>query len=474
MRVFSTHIAMMDSTLVRMFPLGRHFDRPRLGIACLIFMLVALTTSSCQKAALPPEGQVLVYLDTNAPVVAARSDKDPVALFDKVLVELVPPGERTACHECRREFVVDGDKMRGRTFSFGFVPPPRVLGYRLRLVLFRSAGGFAARRESSIELVGYLPAVAEEGIREITATFRVEDVGTVRGSLERPIVFEDGPPASSLEGSWPGAAVLPCSRSVPNHTVCVPGGAFVMGDPRVTIEGTQVGGQRERIAVVSPFYVDAHEVTVGEVRASKVAVVDSRGRATDPVDDMRDAFAGHCDYTTAPGANEDLPVVCVSANVAQRYCQTRGGDLPTEAEFEVIASLRGTSLTPWGSGDPACAEAVVARDSLCSHEDRPAIGVRTLPERAASGTLDRVVLAAGSIFDLGANVAEWTRDAFQRDDGSCWTSSLVFNPRCEDGATYRSVKGGTFEDLPVDFAQTRRAVDAAEKSATIGFRCVYP
>lgn len=451
-------------------------------IAALAALLGA---AACRDSALPPQGQVLVYLDTNAPVRPASGLREPVALFDRVLVEIFPPSEAVPCAECRREFAVDADKLRARAYSFGFVPPPRVLGYRVRLVMFRSAGGLAARRESSIELVGYLPAVREEGITEITATFRVEDVGAVRGTLDAPLVFEAGAPAASAEGTWPGAAVTACATPAPEGAVCVPGGAFFMGDPRVTIEGTLLGGRRERIAVVSPFHLDSHEVTVGELRAANLAVIDSRGRATDPVDDVADELAGRCDYTSKAGPNEDRPVVCISGGLAQRYCQARGGDLPTEAELEMVASLRGTALLPWGTRDPACTEAVVARGLLrggdggggsegCRDADPLAIGGRTLPARAGSGSLDRVVLETGTILDLGANVSERTRDAFQRDDGPCWSLPLVFDPRCDDDAAkYRSVKGANLVDLPVDFAQARRAVDASDKPANVGFRCAY-
>ena len=453
-------------------------------VAAVVAVTVLLGAGqACRSGEALPEGQVLVYLDTNAPVRAARGPRDPVALFDRVLIEIFPPGAASPCAECRREFAIDADKMRARSHSFGFVPPPRVLGYRVRVVMFRSAGGLAARRESSIELVGYLPAVREEGVTEITATFRIEDVGTVRGSLDAPLRFEDGPPSSSAEGSWSGAAVTPCLTPSPAGAVCVPGGAYFMGDPRVTIEGALLGGRRERITVVSPFHLDAHEVTVGELRAANVALIDTRGRATDPVDDLADEFGGSCDYSSKVGANEDRPVVCVGAAVAQRYCQVRGGDLPTEAQLEMVASQRGTSLLPWGSRDPSCTEAAVARDLLrgdsdggvaCRPGDPLAVGNRTLPARAGSGSLDRVVLEGGIILDLGANVRELTRDAFQQDDGPCWTPSLVVDPRCDDpAATHRSTKGGNLTDLPVDFAQARGAVGPDDKPANMGFRCAY-
>ena len=437
--------------------------------------------AGCREDALPPQGQVLVYLDTNAPVRVATSLREPVALFDRVLVEIFPPGSATPCAECRRELAIDADKLAARSFSFGFVPPARVLGYRLRVVLFRSAGGLAARPESSIALVGFLPAVREEGITEITANLRVEDVGTVRGTLDAPILFDRGAPAASAAGTWPGALVTPCAGAPPEGAVCVPGGAFFMGDPRVTVIGTLLGGRRERIAIVSPFHLDAHEVTVGEMRASGVAVIDTRARATDPVDDLDDNLAGTCDYTTKAGANEALPVNCLSPALAQRYCAKRGGDLPSEAEIELVASLRGTALLPWGTRTPACSEAAVESGVVpgdagigCTPRDPFAVGNRVLPRAPGSGSLDRVLLEGGTIVDLHANLAELTRDAFQQDEGPCWSAALVTDPRCDDpSATYRSVKGGNLVDVPVELPQARSAVDLRDHQAKVGFRCAY-
>lgn len=448
-------------------------------------LVVAMAAGACAEEELPPVGQVLVHLDTDAPVRPQASASDPVPLFDRVLVEIYPPGEAAPCPDCRRELVVDAEKMRAGTHSFGFVPRPRVLGYRVRLVLFRSAGGIAPRPESSVELVAYLPAVAEEGKTEIVATFRTDDVGAARGTLEAPIIFDKraDPPAPSAEGTWPGAAVVECAGAPPPSAVCVPGGAFFMGDPRVTADRSGIGGRREHLVVLRPFFLDAHEVTVGELRAAGIAAKDSRGRALDPRDDADDAIAGKCDYTSDPGPNEDRPVVCVSHQLATAFCKARGGDLPTEAQLEMVASLRGTSLAPWGAREPACDEAVVGRAvdrdaGGCVDVDPFSVDRRVVPERAGQGALDRVDLPGGVALDLGANVSEWTSDAFQLDDGPCWTAPLLRDPRCDEpGATARSVKGGNLVDLPVAFAQVRRresADDEGFQHADVGFRCAYP
>lgn len=450
---------------------ARPFDgsAARLVRAAALGGLVTVASLACEDR-LPPQGQVLVYLDTDAPVAAASSDLG-APLFDRVLVELFAPGESEPCPDCRRELVVDAEKMRARRFSFGFVPRPRVVGYRAHLILYRSAGGLGPRPASSIALVGYLPAVAEDGIKEVTARFRTDDVGKPRGTMEAPIIFDAGAPGESAVGSWEGARIIDCEGEPPAGSVCVPGGAFFMGDPRVTIDESVTAGAHEHLAVLPPFFLDRREVTVADIRASKLAKLDSRGRALDPIDDLSDELAGRCVYSAAPGPNEDLPVTCVTWELASRYCRAKGGELPSEAELEIVASTRGTTLLPWGDREPACGEAHI---SGCADAGRFDLGDRVLPWPPGTGTLDRSVLLGGEVVDLAANVAEWTRDVFQLDDGPCWSASILKPPGCADGDGPRSVKGGDFTARRIPFAQARRGVDPTFQPPEIGFRCSYP
>lgn len=433
----------------------------------------ASTFVACDES-LPPQGQIVLYIDADAPLVRASSPIEPLPLFDRLLVEIHPPDEVEPCPGCRREIVVDAALMAERRFSLGIVPRPGLVGYRARLVLYRGASGLPSRAGSSIELVGYLPAVGQEGKKAVTARFRTDDLGRPRGSLASPILFEPGAPAASAIGTWPGARVIDCDRPAPAGAVCVPGGAFWMGDPRVTIEGDAVAGATEHLVIVPPFFLDSSEVSVGRIRATNLVKLDARGRALDPRDDLGDVIAGRCDYSSASGANESLPVNCVSWELARSYCRAKGGDLPSEAELEIVATLRGTALSPWGDREPSCAE---ARASGCGDVDELSMGRRELPAPAGSGARDRVALPGGEILDLGANLAEWTRDAFEADDGACWSAPILTAPSCVSLEAHprRSVKGADLLTRPAPFAQARRGYDSSDTSlAHVGFRCAYP
>ena len=162
--------------------------------------------------------------------------------------------------------------------------------------------------------------------------------------------------------------------------------------------------------------------------------------------------------------------MCVTWDLASRYCRAKGGDLPSEAELEIVASARGTTLLPWGDREPACGDAHIFG---CRDAGAFDVGNRVLPWRAGRGTHDRSIVRGGEIVDLGANVAEWTRDAFQLDDGPCWSAPILISPGCSEDGTRRSVKGGDFNTPRVPFAQARRAFDPSHQVPEVGFRCSY-
>lgn len=384
-------------------------------------LIAAALLAGCASE-LPPRGQVVLAVDTDAPLA------DP-PLFDRVLVEIFPPVEANPCEGCSRELPIDVAKVRAGRFSFGFAPRPRVLGY--------------------------------------TARFHAEDVGKPRGTLASPLVFDKGEPLASAEGTWPPARPADCGGPPPGGAACVAGGAFFMGDPRVSVTDAAVAGAKEHLVVLSPYFLDEHEVTVAALRASGLAWIDSRGRGLDPVDDLRDDVGGRCDYSVASGPWDERPVDCVSWQLAQAYCRSKGGDLPTEAQLERVATARGTSLAPWGDRDPPCEEAAVSRgvskeQGGCSAADPLALGARVIPERPGSGGRDRV----GAFVDLGANLAEWARDAFEGDDGPCWSAALLFDPVCNGDPSAHSTKGGDLLRVPVDFAPARRGRPTRDRSSS--------
>ena len=155
---------------------------------------------------------------------------------------------------------------------------------------------------------------------------------------------------------------------------------------------------------------------------------------------------------------EDHPVTEVTWAGARAYCIWRGGDLPTEVQWEAAARGTDDRLYPWGDAQPDNAR-MVSGGRI--GETRP---VGSKPQGASPhGLLD----AAGSL-------AEWTRSLkrpypYRADDGR------------EDSAApgERTTRGGDYEyaDQAINFTVSFRdgfSNDPVHGHRHVGFRCTAP
>lgn len=179
-------------------------------------------------------------------------------------------------------------------------------------------------------------------------------------------------------------------------------------------------------AVARSGYVDAYEVTVARFRTWVVAgmphpsdgerffaglrwYADLNKQLAPPTEatseervpgvEIRDSM---CTFSMTPGANDNLPVNCVTFAAAMAFCWWDGKHAATEVSWEYLATNRGTTATPFG--DPVddargCAFGDVGVGAgLCAHEDLPAaVGSHPMGDtRAVHG-----------IHDLWGGVQEW-------------------------------------------------------------------
>lgn len=120
--------------------------------------------------------------------------------------------------------------------------------------------------------------------------------------------------------------------------VLIPDGTYLIGAP-----------DEEREVFIKSFYLDRHEVTIGQFRR----FVEETGYVTDA---ERRGFTfdkkGVYRYSWRDNGfsqSENMPVTCVSATDAEAYCEWAGKRLPTADEWEAAARGEAGFRYPWGN-----------------------------------------------------------------------------------------------------------------------------
>jgi sulfatase modifying factor 1 len=459
------------------------------------FAIIALALAGCTSE-LPPTGQVVLFFDTDAPVPSAPGDvrppDAPAALFDTLLVEVFEPGATEACDDCGRTFALDESILSSGSASIGIPIQPGSDGYRVRARLYTTLATVSGLLpdatatgppQSVIDITVELPPVDDEGVVERLLFLPTDVVGLPQGSLDAPVSTSDTVGSSRI-GSWPGAQRVDCAAPPGAGEVCVPGGAFWMGNAFARGPSARESNDRLRLVSVSPFYMDATEATVREVRDAGFALNISAWSG----DLSGNALLDYCTYTTAPGPNDDKPAVCMTFVQGQAHCTGRGAELPTEAQFEYVASGLASNLFVWGNDYPGCDDAVINRAGVglfgnlsngCPipvSPGGPDVVGTVVPRR------DRIELPTGTIYDLVGNTAEWAADVWNRQDGPCWSMGGVFvDPRCEtedpaELSTAENVaRGGAWIGGTATLIAAHRLPAGPNASApNTGARCVRP
>ena len=450
-------------------------------------LALAVLSASCGEE-LPPRGQVRLFVTTDAVLPAGPGEvlggDEPAPLFDRLRIDLLAPDDVAPCADCSRVFPLDRRLVDEGRASMGVIPPPGASGFRARLRIYRSSSrpGTEPRAEATLDATFALPAVPEEGIVDVTAVLLTDFVGVRLGDHE-PLAPEPGPPPAGLVGTWWGAQRVACSGASPPGMACVPGGAFWMGNPDVGVFSYDpiVEGNEERLVVVSPFHLDTDETTVARYRED--ALVYGVRAFPWSGDDSGASVIDGCTFTLSPSDRDGLPLTCMGWWEARDYCARRGAQLPTEAQLEYAAGGLASRLYPWGTEDPACEDAVHARDLVLRYGAdacrAPGTPGGPLPiDRPDRRDRDRVELPGGAVLrDLAGSTKEWAADDWNRQDEPCWAAPGVHvDPRCTstesaDGPAHRAF-GGYWGSVPAELRVAIRSFfPEGAASDAVGVRC---
>ena len=245
-----------------------------------------------------------------------------------------------------------------------------------------------------------------------------------------PAGFAAAADAAFDPSGWPTAIVGDRDGAT---MVLVAGGVFPMGD------GRDPSASPVHKVRLSSFYIDRHEVTVGQFRRF-LAGSRYRGKSTStwPQLDEKDP------------APDDRPMVMVSHADALAYAEWAGKALPTEAQWEAAARTTDGRTYPWGDDPPKVARKRPSRPSdlaavMASPEDRSAYGA----------------------FDLAGNALEWTADAWDRNYYRTLAGQVYDDPTGPDarGRSDVVVKGGK------GTGAGREPIGPEKRLTYVGFRC---
>ena len=289
-------------------------------------------------------------------------------------------------------------------------------------------------------------------------------------------------------GAGPGLSCmggLDCGGVSCCDNVGLPGGAFPMGR---SVGGTDAyvagGGEElpEHAVTVAPFTLDTFEVTVGRFRKFAAAfdgTPPAAGAGAHPLipnSGWQASWNGSlaasqaalianlgCDaasqtWTDAAGADESMPMNCVTWFEAAAFCAWDGGRLPTEAEWEYAAAGSDNRLYPWGSDNPSVNKALADHSGS---DASPFLAVGTHP--AGKGKWGHQ--------DLGGGMFEWVLDWY---DGAWYGGGGASCVNCADinGNSYRVLRGGSWLTGTAMLRAAARMDDTpSNRSQNSGFRC---
>lgn len=298
--------------------------------------------------------------------------------------------------------------------------------------------------------------------------------GTLEAANETALEPTSDVPSTTAIGTY-GASPA-CDSPGTDDVACVSSGAFLFGGPRrgnVNVTSTMP----DRIVRTSRFFIDRQEVSVKRYRA---ALADGLPHPT--AVQLRTTHAlkntDACSFDDMIGAtNEELALNCIGWDDARAFCQFRGGDLPSEVQWEHAATAGRAYKTRYPAGDttPGCMDAIWGR-AFSDDLGQLAISTDCNANAGPSPLRTDIDRSALGIFALAGSMAEWARDTGVDFGNDCWTNAPTLDPVCTiPGNSLRAIRGGSWLQPASQLDAIARDIKSAneEQNSYIGFRCVY-
>ncbi|MBN1123287.1 MAG: formylglycine-generating enzyme family protein [Anaerolineae bacterium] len=203
----------------------------------------------------------------------------------------------------------------------------------------------------------------------------------------------------------------------------VPAGCFEMG----SADGDNDEWPVHEVCFEEPFWIDVYEVTNGQLGEDWARCRDR-------------------------SAEDNQPGICINWHDSVVHCESRGGRLPTEAEWEYAARGPDGLIYPWGNDFIA--------DNLVYDENDPG-------GTAPVGSKPDGVSWVGA-YDLSGNVWEWINDWYW-----AYSPRQQINPQGPESGSSRVIRGGSWADDASHNRAANRNWDYPSDTDynIVGFRC---
>jgi sulfatase modifying factor 1 len=246
-------------------------------------------------------------------------------------------------------------------------------------------------------------------------------------------------------------------------------------------------------SIPSPFWIDTFEVTVARFQAwldagrpppceETTCPLDKNGPYTDAMIWLPQwgphlastAYGNPGQCSNAGDANDaaptlgagdgSFPIVCVNWYQAVAFCAWEGKRLPTETEWQYVASGRGEGRAyPWGFTAPVGCERAIWRDGATA----PSFNGCGFPKPVGSAPKGA---SRDGVYDMAGGVFEWLWDAYAPYPKTA-TASYAGPPAGVDPEK-KLTRGGSFTwEEPALRTNDRDSTDSVGIHADIGMRC---
>lgn len=274
------------------------------------------------------------------------------------------------------------------------------------------------------------------------------------------------PPSDSTTPTWTLTVTVTLTPTTPTATVqpsgsgqmiLIPAGRFTMGsnDDHVNQATTWCQCGRDRFEdefYMHEVYLDAYWIDKFEVTNRQFAAF---AQATGYRTDAEKKNEVNTWRTAATSGREEHPVVWMSWNDANAYCQWAGKRLPTEAEWEKAARGTDARLWPWGNDWDA------GRLNMAEGARGTTTPVGSFPKGASPY----------EVMDMAGNTWEWVGDWYGYTFYQGGTNRDQ-NPRGPESGEDRVLRGGGFNNAIYDVRTPNRHKGGVTGYAPDhGFRC---